>query len=226
MSTEVSTVVIDEVKTEVKTEVNEVSVDPLVQQLTNMAQLLEILGKTSKTLTVELKTLTKDVNKLRLSKSKGKRTKRVVDPDAPRKLGALEKPVDITTELSEFLGFTPGEKMARQMVTQNINKYVKEHDLQNPDNRRYILLDTCDEGRKLGKLLRDPDQPLTFFNIQRYLKVHYPKADPDSPLPPPPSPTPVSVPASVPASAPAATTGGESEVPKKKVLRKVVKKDS
>ena len=191
-----------------------------------MAQLLEILGKTSKTLTVELKTLTKDVNKLRLSKSKGKRTKRVVDPDAPRKLGALEKPVDITTELSEFLGFTPGEKMARQMVTQNINKYVKEHDLQNPDNRRYILLDTCDEGRKLGKLLRDPDQPLTFFNIQRYLKVHYPKADPDSPLPPPPSPTPVSVPASVPASAPAATTGGESEVPKKKVLRKVVKKDS
>jgi len=222
MSTEVSTVVIDEVKTEVKTEVNEVSVDPLVQQLTNMAQLLEILAKTSKTLTGELKTLTKDVNKLRLLKSKGKRAKRVVDPDAPRKLGALEKPVDITTELSEFLGFTPGEKMARQMVTQTINKYVKAHDLQNPDNRRYILLDTCDEGRKLGKLLRDPDQPLTFFNIQRYLKVHYPKAEPVSA----PAAEPVSAPAAEPVSAPVATTGGDSEVPKKKVLRKVVKKDA
>ena len=42
------------------------------------------------------------------------------------------------------------------------------------------LLGDSEAGLKLKYLLRDPDQPLTFFNIQRYLKVHYPKVDDDS----------------------------------------------
>ena len=161
---------------EVKEQSDEV-IDPLVQQLNNMAQLLDTLSKTSKTLTTEMKSLTKDVNKLRVSKTKKTKTKRVIDPDVPRKLGALERPVPITDELATFLGLTVGEMYSRQSITQGINAYVKAKDLQNPENRRYILLDTCDEGRALGKLLREPDQPLTFFNIQRYLKVHYPKVE-------------------------------------------------
>ena len=102
--------------------------------------------------------------------------RKVVDPDAPRKLGALEKPVPITEELAIFLGISTGEMFSRQFITQSINKYVKDNDLQNPENRRYILLES-EAGLKLKALLRDPDQPLTFFNIQRYLKVHYPKVE-------------------------------------------------
>lgn len=153
-------------------------VDPMVSQLNSMTELLDTLAKTSKALTLEMKALTKDVNKLRISKA-GKKQKRVVNPDVPRKLGALEKPVPISEELSEFLGFEKGEMRSRQQVTQTINKFVKDNDLQNPENRRYILLDS-EAGLKLKYLLRDPDQPLTFFNIQRYLKVHYPKVDDDS----------------------------------------------
>ena len=156
-----------------------VEVDPMVRQLASMAELLDTLAKTSKSLTVEMKALTKDVNKLRLSKSGGKKQKRVVNPDTPRKLGALEKPVPITDELADFLGLTKGENYSRQQVTQGVNKFVKDNDLQNPENRRYILLES-EAGLKLKALLRDPDQPLTFFNIQRYLKVHYPKAESDS----------------------------------------------
>ena len=158
----------------------EVTVDPIVRQLNMMAELLDTLGKTSKALTGEMKMLTRDVNKMRIAatKGKGKRVKKVVDPDAPRKLGALEKPVPITEELAEFLGIAKGEMFSRQFITQSINKYVKEHDLQNPENRRYILLES-EAGLKLKALLRDPDQPLTFFNIQRYLKVHYPKVEPE-----------------------------------------------
>ena len=156
----------------------EVVVDPMVNQLNSITELLDTLAKTSKALTLEMKSLTKDVNKLRISKS-GKKQKRVINPDVPRKLGALEKPVPITDELSEFLGFEKGEMYSRQQVTQTINKFVKDNDLQNPENRRYILLES-EAGLKLKTLLRDPDQPLTFFNIQRYLKVHYPKLDDDS----------------------------------------------
>ena len=155
----------------------DIQIDPMVKQLNSMAELLDVLAKTSKSLTTEMKALTKDVNKLRLSKG-GKKVKKVANPDSPRKLGALEKPVPISDELAEFLGLTKGETQSRQFITKSINAYVKEHDLQNPENRRYILLDS-EKGLKLKALLRDPDQPLTFFNIQRYLKVHYPKVESD-----------------------------------------------
>ena len=152
------------------------SVDPLVKQLVNMAELLDVLSKTSKSLTVDMKALTKDVNKLRLSSKSGKKVKKEIDPNVPRKLGALEKPVPITDELAEFLRLDVGELYSRQKITQTINAFIKSHDLQNPENRRYILLES-EQGLRLKKLLRDPDQALTFFNIQRYLKVHYPKVD-------------------------------------------------
>lgn len=220
MSTETETV-----QTPVETEV-EVVVDPMVRQLSMMAELLDTLAKTSKSLTVEMKALTKDVNKLRVSKA-GKKQKRVVNPDTPRKLGALEKPVPISEELAEFLGLTKGEMYSRQQVTQGVNKFVKDNDLQNPENRRYILLES-EAGLKLKSLLRDPDQPLTFFNIQRYLKVHYPpnvelSESTDTPKGKSVDVTDTPTDSTVVADA-AVVDESESEAPKKKVVRKVVKK--
>ena len=218
MSTETETV-----QTPVETEVEvEVVVDPMVRQLSMMAELLDTLAKTSKSLTVEMKALTKDVNKLRVSKA-GKKQKRVVNPDTPRKLGALEKPVPISEELAEFLGLTKGEMYSRQQVTQGVNKFVKDNDLQNPENRRYILLES-EAGLKLKSLLRDPDQPLTFFNIQRYLKVHYPKVESSESTDTPKGKS-VDVTDTPTVVADAAVVDeSESEAPKKKVVRKVVKK--
>ena len=214
---------------------SEPAVDPMTRQLNNMAELLETLGRTSKSLTVEMKALAKDVQKLRVSKTK--KVKRVVDPDAPRKMGALEKPVPISEELSDFLGLEKGELYSRQIITKTINKYVKDNELQNPENRRYILLES-EAGLKLKALLRDPDQPLTFFNIQRYLKVHYPKQDQDSDSlstagktvdlsePPPPPPTPTPTPTDVVADTDTVDETEAAEVPKKKVVRKVVRKSA
>lgn len=206
-----------------------VEVDPMVRQLTSMTEMIQTLANTSKLLAQEMKTLTKDVNKLRISKA-GKKTKRVVNPDEPRKLGALEKPVEVSEELIEFLGLTKGEMYSRHKITQEVHKYVKDHNLQNPENRRYILLDS-EPGLKLKTVLRDPDQPLTFFNIQRYLKVHYPKTETTEPAKKgktvdltsaestDTSKTEVVADAGV---VEEATT--ESTEPKKKVVRKVVKK--
>lgn len=220
----------------------DVVIDPMVRQLNTMAELLETLAKTSKSLTVEMKALTKDVNKLRASKMSGKKTKRVVDPNTPRKPGALEKPVPISEELADFLGLTKGEMYSRQTVTQGIYAFVKTNDIQNPENRRYILLES-EAGLKLKALLRDPDQPLTFFNIQRYLKVHYPKTEStddkdgaeskESVKKPAKSSKSVDV-SAAPAPAPSSSAvvpdaaaveeDTSSDVPKKKVVRKVVKK--
>lgn len=203
-------------------------VDPLTTQMTNITELLDTLSKTSKSLTTEMKSLTKEINKLKVaSTKKKKRVKKEPNPDEPRKLGALEKPVPITDELRDFLQLEAGELYSRQFITQNINKYVKENNLQNPENRRYILLDS-EAGMKLKQLLRDPDQPLTFFNIQRYLKVHYPKTEEAEPSPEKKE-TVKKVekePAVVPDDADVAepVPADSSEAPKKKVVRKVVKK--
>jgi chromatin remodeling complex protein RSC6 len=227
MSTETETV---QTPVETQSEV-EVVVDPMVRQLSTMAELLDTLAKTSKSLTLEMKALTKDVNKLRVTKAGGKKQKRVVNPDVPRKLGALEKPVPISEELAEFLGLTKGEMYSRGEITKGLNKFVKDNDLQNPENRRYILLES-EAGLKLKYLLRDPDQPLTFFNIQRYLKVHYPKVEGDSTESVKGKSVDVTeetkdtVPAVVENAGVVedAAVVDETEVPKKKVVRKVVKK--
>lgn len=238
MSTEVMTTVAttDAVTTDVVIDTPAVVVTPIVGQLNMMAELLDTLAKTSKALTVEMKTLTRDVNKMRITAAKGtKRVKKVVDPDVPRKLGALEKPVPITNELAVFLGLETDTMFSRQFITQTINKYVKQHDLQNPENRRYILLES-EEGLKLKALLRDPDQPLTFFNIQRYLKVHYPKVEsepvPDTPkqvgksvkVDTEPTQSTVQDPPQDGVVQDTDTVDESSEAPKKKIVRKVVKK--
>lgn len=231
-----------ETTTEIQQEVTmpvEVEVDPMTRQLTSIAELIETLAKTSKSLTLEMKALTKDVNKLRVSKSasgKKQKQKRVVDPDTPHKMGALEKPVPITEELSDFLGLTRGEMYSRQVITKSINKYVKDNDLQNPENRRYILLES-EAGLKLKALLRDPDQPLTFFNIQRYLKPHYPKSESETESKSPKGKTVdlSETPASTSEPAPDTEASGvvadtdkvdesEADAPKKKIIRKVVRK--
>ena len=79
--------------------------------------------------------------------------------------------------MCKFLGFEPDTEHSRQEVTATINAFIKENNLQNPENRRFILLEGSDAATRLKALLRDPDQPVTFFNIQRYLKPHYPMSE-------------------------------------------------
>lgn len=134
------------------------------------------LMETSKSLSARMRVLQKEVNKSSRSK-RSRRPAADVDPDAPKRPSALQKPVAISNELCKFLGFEPDTEHSRQEVTASINAYVKTNNLQNPENRRYILLEGSDAATRLKTLLREPDQPLTFFNIQRYLKPHYPMSE-------------------------------------------------
>ena len=135
------------------------------------------LMDTHKSISARLKVLQKEVGK----NTRSKRTRKTadVDPDAPKRPSALQKPVAISNELCKFLGFEPDTEHARQEVTATINAYIKNNNLQNPENRRFILLEGSDAATSLKALLRNPDQPVTFFNIQRYLKPHYPMSEKD-----------------------------------------------
>tara|TARA_R110002072_G_scaffold7227_5_gene39565 strand:- start:1921 stop:2580 length:660 start_codon:yes stop_codon:yes gene_type:complete len=135
------------------------------------------LMDTTKNLSARMKVLQKEVNKSARSKRSRRSSVADADPDAPKRPSALQRPVAISNELCKFLGFEPDTEHSRQEVTATINAFIKDNNIQNPENRRFILLEGSDAGERLKTLLRDPDQPVTFFNIQRYLKPHYPMSE-------------------------------------------------
>lgn len=105
------------------------------------------------------------------------------DQRKTRKPSGFAKPTYLSSALCEFLEIPPNSELARTEVTKRLLAYVKEKNLQNTTNHRNI---DCDE--RLSKLLNPvSDEPVTYFNIQRLLKVHYtkpPTTDEEAPLPP------------------------------------------
>ena len=89
-------------------------------------------------------------------------------PREPRKFG-IAAPVDISEELCTFLGLVPGEKVARTTVVKQINQYILEKQLQNPQRRSEILCDT-----PLQKLLNPgPNFVVNYFNLCKLLGPHF-----------------------------------------------------
>ncbi len=124
-------------------------------------------------ITQDVRKLHKNVQKyLKDSARKNKRRKRVKDPNAPKRApSGFAKPALISSELCSFLGKPKGTEMARTEVTKFLTTYIKEHNLQDQANKRRILPD-----KKLGKLLgAGKNDEVTYFNLQKYMKVHFPK---------------------------------------------------
>ena len=89
---------------------------------------------------------------------------------ADRAPSGFAKPSAISDELRSFMGAEPGAEFARTAVTQFIIKYISEHNLQNPSNRKEIRPD-----KKLQGLLQVGNgEQLTYFNLQKYMNKHFP----------------------------------------------------
>lgn len=91
----------------------------------------------------------------------------------PREPSGFAKPTYLSPALCDFLGISAGSELARTEVTKRVLQYVKDNNLQNPEHKREILIDD-----KLKKLLAPEDgESVTYFSIQRLLKVHYVKTE-------------------------------------------------
>jgi len=145
--------------------VTETKVDPTVESITNLIGKFELFEKESKLAKVELRKVLKSYQKKTSKKT------RKYDPNRPPT--GFAKPSLISEELCKFLNKPSGTLMARTEVTQEVNKYIKAHNLQNPANKKEIKADTT--LTKLLNLKKDDD--LNYFSLQKYLKDHFPKAD-------------------------------------------------
>ncbi len=143
------------------------------QEFATLHEQLALALQTVKAVSSSLKALEKRVardRKVMNKKMKG-RAKRVVDPNKPP--SGFAKPGPVSDELAKFLGLKNGELIARTEVTKKITEYCKEHNLQKAEDKRTINVDST-----LKKLLRiKKGEELTFFNLQKYMKVHYPNKD-------------------------------------------------
>lgn len=117
-----------------------------------------------------LNSLKKPIDKL----AKSKPPRKQINIDKNR--NGFLKPLDLSPELASFLGCAPDEKKSRVEVTRAICKYIDEHKLQNPENRREIKVDAT-----LQKLLNyDPSketEPLQYFMIQTRIQPHFLKKE-------------------------------------------------
>jgi upstream activation factor subunit UAF30 len=156
---------------------------------------MESLKKELVELKEQFTTLSETVEKLKSDNKKmARQLKKVVkeqEPaDKPKRANGFAKPLKMSPELCNFLGVSEDTEMARTEVTKAITEYVKKHNLQNPDNKRELILDD-----KLKSILKpDNDVTVTFFNLQRWVSPHYKKSVPESKkepkTEPPPEPEP------------------------------------
>lgn len=121
-----------------------------------------------RTLNKKYKIIKNQANRILKSRNSVKKTSTNVN-------SGFLKPVQISAEMAKFTGWDPAELKSRVDVTKFICAYVKDHNLQNPEDRRQILADS-----KLTKLLKydvkKEGNPLTYFRIQTSLKNHFPKS--------------------------------------------------
>lgn len=151
--------------------------DNIESQFTSIATRLADFKTLYSKLVTDMKTLHKDVQKtLRESTRKNRRKNRihvVTDPNAPpRAPSGFAKPTIISNQLCSFLGCENGTEMARTEVTKHLTTYIKQNKLQNESDKRTIQPDA-----KLQGLLNVPSgEALTYFNLQKYMKVHFPQS--------------------------------------------------
>lgn len=146
-----STIVVEDIE-------NSSTLDTINKTCANLAQEIKNLGNS-------LKTFQKEYNKL-LKSQKVRGGKRNVNPNVKRNPSGFAKPAKLIPDLCDFLGIPAGSCEPRTVVTSKLNEYIKSNNLQNPENRKFILPDD-----KLKKLLRITDgDALSYFNLQRCMK--------------------------------------------------------
>lgn len=142
----------------------------LLEKVTHMESTVVVDLKEMK---AELKVLQKDLAKFQktvsASGNKRKRAKNNDGTEAPRRSSGFQKPTGISDQLADFLNISRGSLLPRMEVTRKINEYIKENNLQNPQDRRKII-----PNKDLHAILgTTAETEVSYFNYQGFLKGHF-----------------------------------------------------
>lgn len=83
------------------------------------------------------------------------------------------KPVQISKELAKFTGWEQTQLRSRVDVTKFICDYIRDHNLQDPTDKRNIRVDQDKNLKTLLNFDGKDGKPLTYYSLQTYLKSHF-----------------------------------------------------
>ena len=143
-------------------------VEIIYKQFEGITNCLSNFKTQMNTLQQHLKALEKSVKKQMTGLQK-EITKNKNKNKGNRKPSGFAKPSKVTSELCEFMNKKEGTEIARTEVTKALCSYIKEHNLENKDNSKFIYPDN-----KLKTLLGlEEGQELTYFTIQKFMNKHF-----------------------------------------------------
>ena len=124
------------------------------------------LSAAIKEIQTNLKVLSKDYDKQQKIIEKAQKKRQ----NAKNSPSGFAKPNKISDELCDFIGVPHGTEKSRTDITRLINAYVKEHNLNKPENKRFILPDD-----KLKKILNvGESEEINYFILQKLISHHFP----------------------------------------------------
>jgi chromatin remodeling complex protein RSC6 len=144
-----------------------VSTEPATDNvLSNIIDKVNALSAYIKDIQTNLKVLSKEYDKQQKIIEKAQKKRQ----NAKNSPSGFAKPNKISDELCDFIGVPHGTEKSRTDITRFINAYVKEHNLNKPENKRFILPDA-----KLKKILNvgDSDE-INYFILQKLISHHFP----------------------------------------------------
>jgi chromatin remodeling complex protein RSC6 len=149
-----------------------VKFEALIEKLTAITNASKDLISQVRLLQKEFQRLQKEKAKIEQQSAKivSKKDKKAkAEGAAKRSPSGFAKPTKLSDELCAFLKVPSGTELARTEVTRMLNAYIKEHQLQDPADKRKILPNTELQG------ILAPGE-VTYFNLQSKLKHHFFKA--------------------------------------------------
>lgn len=134
--------------------------------ITTIIEKVNLLATNFKEVQLLLKVLSKDYEKQQKIIEKAQKKRQ----NAKNSPSGFAKPNKISDELCDFIGVPHGTEKSRTDITRFINAYVKEHNLNKPENKRFILPDD-----KLKKILNVSDkEEINYFILQKLISHHFP----------------------------------------------------
>ena len=150
--------------------VEEVRLESEAKSIT--ARLLAVRETVSELIS-EAKRLEKKAAKVQKLADKRRRRKAPVEGEEgkPVRVSIFQIPTDISPALCAFMGRPAGSQESRSNVTKFITGYVKEKNLKDKH-------DIKGDAALLKLLNLTKEDKLTYFNLQKYLNIHYLKKAP------------------------------------------------
>lgn len=129
------------------------------EKINEMVKQMKELQAYGKVLDKEFNGVSRQLMKLKKTKNKS----------SSRPLSGFAVPSRLTDELYEFLKIQKGTLIARKDVTKMMNEYIVKNECRDEKDKRNII-----PNEELQTLFHcGPDEQITYFNLQSYMKQHY-----------------------------------------------------